>query len=123
MEEHVKDWMLYVALGVEIAAAILIAAAAVQAFGPALRALFARPPIQGAVRRIWLNFARWLVLALEFELAADIVRTAVSPSWTDIGELGAIALIRTFLNFFLERDLERVAEVDRAGRAEAASER
>jgi len=43
-------------------------------------------------------------------LAADIVRTAISQSWTDIGQLGAIAVIRTFLNYFLEKDVERYAE-------------
>ena len=43
---------------------------------------------------------------MEFELAADIIATVVSPTWDDIGELGAIAVIRTFLNYFLERDLE-----------------
>ena len=49
----------------------------------------------------------WLLLGLEFELAADIIGSIVSPSWKDIGELGAIAAIRTFLNYFLEKDLER----------------
>jgi uncharacterized membrane protein len=48
----------------------------------------------------------WIVLALEFALAADIVRTAIAPTWDDIGRLGAIALIRTALNYFLERDME-----------------
>ena len=40
------------------------------------------------------------------DLAADIISSVISPSWQDIGELGAIAVIRTFLNYFLERDLE-----------------
>ena len=48
----------------------------------------------------------WLLLGLEFELAADIIASVVSPTWQDIGELGAIAVIRTFLNYFLEKDLE-----------------
>ena len=48
----------------------------------------------------------WLLLGLEFELAADIIRSVISPTWQDIGELGAIAVIRTFLNYFLEKDLE-----------------
>jgi hypothetical protein len=43
---------------------------------------------------------------LEFALGADIVRTAIAPTWDDIGQLAAIAAIRTFLNFFLERDLD-----------------
>ena len=42
---------------------------------------------------------------LTFQLAADIVESAFSPSWDEIGRLAAIAVIRTFVNFFLERDL------------------
>jgi uncharacterized membrane protein len=59
------------------------------------------------VRRVaWLSLARWLLMGLEFMLAADIVRSAISPDWHAIGKLAAVAIIRTFLNFFLERDLE-----------------
>jgi uncharacterized membrane protein len=58
----------------------------------------------------------WLLLGLEFELAADIIGSVISPTWKDIGELGAIAVIRTFLNYFLEKDLE---QADRAGEAGA----
>jgi uncharacterized membrane protein len=61
----------------------------------------------GARKEIWRRLGTWLLLGLEFALAADIIRSVVSPSWRDIGELGAIALIRTFLNYFLEQDLER----------------
>ena len=50
------------------------------------------------------------MLGLEFELAADIVRSAISPNWKDIGMLGAIAAIRTFLNYFLERDIDKLAD-------------
>jgi uncharacterized membrane protein len=62
-------------------------------------------------RSIWLHFARWLLLGLEFALAADIVRTAVSPTWNDLGQLATIAAIRTFLNTFLERDIHDVREM------------
>jgi uncharacterized membrane protein len=53
----------------------------------------------------WLVFARWLVAALTFQLAADIVHTTVTPSWTEIGRVAAIALIRTFLTVALSHDL------------------
>jgi uncharacterized membrane protein len=61
----------------------------------------------GQRKEIWLGFAVWLLLGLEFELAADVIRTAVSPTWEQIGQLAAIGAIRTFLNYFLERDLEK----------------
>jgi uncharacterized membrane protein len=57
--------------------------------------------------RDWLRYARWLVAALTFQLAADIIETSVTTSWQTIGRLSAIAVIRTFLNYFLERDVER----------------
>jgi uncharacterized membrane protein len=65
-------------------------------------------------KAIWRRFGVWLLLGLEFVLAADIITSVISPTWQDIGELGAIAVIRTFLNYFLERDLEN---------AESAAER
>lgn len=54
---------------------------------------------------IRLNFGRWLSLALEFQLGADIANTTVAPSFEALGRLGAIAVIRTFLNYFLTKEL------------------
>jgi uncharacterized membrane protein len=65
-----------------------------------------------------VRFGVWLLLGLEFELGADIIRTAISPTWTQIGQLGAIAVIRTFLNHFLEEDLEKYQK--KAGQVELA---
>ena len=59
--------------------------------------------MQGRV--VWLKFATWILLALEFALAADIVRTAVAPTWEDITKLAVIATIRTMLNYFLAKDI------------------
>lgn len=53
-----------------------------------------------------LNFGSWLVLALEFQLAADILATTLAPNQTALIELALIAVIRTFLNYFLTRELE-----------------
>jgi uncharacterized membrane protein len=52
------------------------------------------------------TLARYLALALEFQLASDILETAISPEWQKIGELAAIAAIRTALNYFLTRELK-----------------
>lgn len=57
-----------------------------------------------AGRTIWLRFATWILLALEFALAADIARTAVAPTWEDITKLAVIAN-RTMLNYFLAKDI------------------
>jgi len=53
---------------------------------------------------IRLVFSRYLSLALEFQLASDILTTALKPSWQDLGKLAAIAAIRTALNYFLSRE-------------------
>ena len=49
---------------------------------------------------------QWLAVGLEFELAADILRTAVTPTWNNIEQLIAIAALRTGLNYFLEREID-----------------
>ena len=112
--ERIAAW---IALGVELAAAVLIAVGALEAIA-AVFTLGRRAPLIRK-RMVWIHFARWLVLALEFELAADIIRTAISPSWNDIGQLGAIAVIRTFLNYFLERDIRELGEAAEAAPAAA----
>ena len=64
---------------------------------------------QGERKEVWRRFGTWLLLGLEFALAADIMGSVVSPTWEEIGRLAAIAAIRTFLNYFLEKDLEQAA--------------
>ena len=57
-----------------------------------------------------LNFGMWLALALEFQLGADILATTIAPNFTSLGRLAAIALIRTFLNYFLNKELQEEYE-------------
>lgn len=112
MEELFKEIAARIALGVEVAAALIIAYAAIEAvvglFRPQARPDPRRPFL--AKRIIFVRFGVWLMLGLEFELAADVVRSAIAPNWDDIGQLAAIAVIRTFLNFFLGRDIEKFSE-------------
>lgn len=70
---------------------------------------FVRTALRGhpyAYNDVRLTLARYLAVALEFQLAADILSTAIAPTWDQIGKLGAIAVIRTGLNFFLSREME-----------------
>lgn len=107
METSFKAVAQGIAVGVEGAAALIIAYAALEALWGAAVAVIRGHSRKGLRKQAWLRFGVWLLLALEFELAADIVRTAVAPSWTDIGQLAAIAVIRTFLNHYLEKDLDQ----------------
>ncbi|MDI9271827.1 DUF1622 domain-containing protein [Stenotrophomonas sp. PFBMAA-4] len=99
----------WIALFLEGLSVLTIAIGSLDALLKMLPAVRIRLGSQGARRAAWLSLGRWLLLGLEFMLAADIVRTAISPDWNDIGQLAAIAVIRTFLNYFLERDLENAS--------------
>ena len=57
------------------------------------------------------SFGGWLIVALELQLGADIVGTIISPTREQLLELGVIALIRTFLNYFLGRELKEQTEI------------
>jgi uncharacterized membrane protein len=61
-------------------------------------------------RTVWLRYGRWLVAALTFQLGADIIETSIAPTWDDVGRLAVIAVIRTLLNFFLEKDIVELRE-------------
>jgi uncharacterized membrane protein len=90
----------------EAAAVIVVTFGSLEAFLKLILIAVTPKATHGERKSVWRRFGMWLLLGLEFELAADIIGSVVSPSWQDIGELGAIAVIRTFLNYFLERDLE-----------------
>lgn len=80
----------------------------------------------GSFTPIRLSFARYLTLALELQLAADILSTSVAPTWERIGKLASIAVIRTALNYFLSREMkdERAAEEPALkGRADVPDDR
>jgi uncharacterized membrane protein len=110
MESLLQSGAEHVALLLEAISILLITYGALEAAVRVLVPLFRRINTHGIRRAAWLGLARWLVLGLEFMLAADIVRTVINPDWTELGQLAATALIRTFLNYFLERDLEAAVE-------------
>lgn len=64
-------------------------------------------------RDVWLRYASWLIAGLTFQLAADILETSITTSWDAVGRIAVIAVVRTFLNYFLERDLAEMNEKQR----------
>ncbi|HVW56609.1 MAG TPA: DUF1622 domain-containing protein [Rhizobiaceae bacterium] len=94
---------------VDFIALIVIVYGSIEAFVQAIRVILS-PRSRSGFSRIWFRYGRWLVAGLTFQLAADIIETSTAPSWDDIGRLAAIAVVRTFLNYFLERDLGEVEE-------------
>jgi uncharacterized membrane protein len=108
--ELFKHWTLYLAAGIEASAAIVIGLAALEATVRALGLFIQRNSPPELKERVRLLLGRWLALALEFELAADILRTAIAPTWNEIGQLAAIVVLRTALNFFLQKEIDKASE-------------
>lgn len=116
-----KELTIWLASGVEGGAALVIGLAAVEAtlhslvlFVPRREPSHAAGSQQDAKEAVRLRLGRWLAVALEFELAADILRTAVAPTWNEIGQLAAIVVLRTVLNYFLQAEIDK-AEMRRTG--------
>lgn len=63
---------------------------------------------------IRIKLGSYLVLALEFFIAADIVRTIITPTWEGVGILGVIVAIRTVLSYFLTKDLKDYSKQEEA---------
>ena len=117
-----REWLVPITEGaatvIDAMALIVIAIGTVETFVRGLRLMLGSP--SGHERRdVWLRYARWLVAGLTFQLAADIIETSIRSDWDSIGHLAAIAVIRTFLNYFLERDLMEVREREAEQRSPA----
>lgn len=113
VEEHVRDVVDAVIPFVDAVGAVVIVVGVVVAFVTwALSEMRVRPV---RYERVRLTLGRYLALALEFQLGADILATAVSPSFDEIGKLGAIAAIRTALNYFLSREIAQESRVEEHG--------
>lgn len=105
----VSTWMLYLVAAIEVIAAVLIGFASLQCAVTAARLFLQRDASTAAKEEVRLRFGQWLSLAIEFELAADILRTTIAPSWDEIGKLAAIVVLRTVLNYFLQTEIRRAA--------------
>ena len=94
-------WLVVV---VEACGAAVIAVGALWAFGRFVLASVLRRDTLGFVT-VRLQLGRFLVLGLEFQVASDVLRTAVSPTFAQLGQLAVVAAIRTALNYFLSREI------------------
>jgi uncharacterized membrane protein len=108
-----REWLIlatnYSVTVIDWLALIMIVVGAIEAFLQGLWTMFSSA--SGHEKRdVWLRLGRWLVAGLTFQLAADVLETAVTTSWDEVARLAAIAAIRTFLNYFLERDIDAVQE-------------
>ena len=106
MEALLHEVARYIALTIQTVAILIVAIGSARAVLDGVRAAFAHH-VDGVERRaIWLRYARWLVAGLTFQLAADIVSTSFAPNWDEIGRLAVVAVVRTFLSYFLDLEME-----------------
>ena len=116
-EQVIVNLVLWLKLAVETTGAVIIGLGVFTSVYRFARALV--PPQFERYNEVRLSLARYLALALEFQLGADILSTAIAPSWDQILKLGAIAVIRTGLNYFLMREM-REERAARPGGSEVA---
>lgn len=109
-----REWLMlateYAILVIDAMALVVIAVATIEAFVGGMRLMLAGRASGHERHQVWLRYARALVAALTFQLAADILESAVAPDWESLGRLGAIAVIRTFLSYFLDKDMADIRE-------------
>ncbi|GIF62651.1 hypothetical protein Ais01nite_06860 [Asanoa ishikariensis] len=122
VEERVSDAVNVLVTIVEAGGAIIIGVGAAYAFGKLLW-LTVRDRDTASFVLVRLDLGRFLTLGLEFQLAGDILRTAISPSFSDIGQLAAIAAIRTALNWTLRREIDEERRQVAAGQRDDRSAR
>ena len=114
-EGTVQQSVQWLRLAVETTGAFIVALGIVIALWAFVRTFFRRrdPTVAAeGYNGVRLTLARYLALALEFQLGADILSTAIAPTWEAIGKLGAIAVIRTVLNYFLGKEMKEEARRD-----------
>jgi uncharacterized membrane protein len=105
MEELAKTITIYISHGLEIIAAAVIAAALIRLIIEYFQTLTkTKNGLSAMAARV--HFGSAVAVSLELLLGADVLATAVAPTWNEIGKLAAIATIRTVLNYFLEKELK-----------------
>jgi uncharacterized membrane protein len=118
VEELLREVVAVLVVVVEACGAAVIAVGALWAFVRFVWAGVRRSDTRAFVS-VRLTLGRFLALGLEFQLASDILTTAVAPTFEEIGKLAAIAAIRTALNYFLSREIaeerRQLAEEERSG--------
>lgn len=115
MEALLHEIARYVALVIEGIAIVIIAAGSARALLDFGRITIAMRRGHVEKRVVSLEYAHWLVAGLTFQLAADIVSTSFAPSWNEVGRLAAVAVIRTFLSYFLDREMDSTRRQQQAG--------
>ncbi len=101
-----------IAIVIDGAAAVIVGLATLEAIVRSVYT-YATKPEGSRIRSIqpirW-RLGHWLSLSLEFLIGSDIIRTAVNPTWIQLGQLGGIVVLRVVINYTLTRDIQDAVE-------------
>lgn len=114
MEELLHEAARDVAMVIEAIAILIITIGSVRAVIGVFTVMLARHASRMQKRTVWMDYARWLVAGMTFQLAADIVSTSQASGWDEVGRLAVIAAIRTFLSYYLDHEVENTRNVQEA---------
>jgi uncharacterized membrane protein len=120
MEALLHSIASHVAIAIQAIAIAIVAFGSARALVSIAKVAVAARPDESDQRAVWLDYARWLVAALTFQLAADIVGTSFAPTWDELGRLAVVAVMRTFLSYFLDREMEHAARLRAAAEGRTA---
>ena len=109
LEEYMVTIIEYVVPLVEACGALVIIAGVIRTFLQHLRRLFSSDPT--CVANMRLQLVESLVMGLEFQVAADVLKTAISPNWEHILVLAAVVALRGVLGYLLEREAHALTTV------------
>ena len=114
IETFIRDTIAFLVPFVELAGALVVLGGVGRSFYHFLRTFIKKADRHGlhtGPQRI--ESGQYIIMGLEFQVAADVLKTAISPNWNDIGLLAALIGLRSVLNYLLERDLHRIEQEER----------
>jgi uncharacterized membrane protein len=111
IEAFVSGFINYLTFGIDIIAGIIIGVAVVIAFILFLKNIRKTTNERTiGLETIRLVLARSLLLALDFEVGSDILKTILVPSVTELSILAVIVTVRIALSWSLSKELDRHTE-------------
>ncbi len=106
METILRPWITYLVAVVESCGALVITLEVARTVVLYLYGFFRRE--KQNIPQLRLQLGQSMVMGLEFQVAADILKTALSPQWNDILLLGALIVLRTVLNYLMEQEMAHI---------------
>ncbi len=111
MEDMIKHTVTYISYFAFFSAIVVISIGIIRAFLIYIKGIFMKNKSRTAIQESRLEIGHSFSLCLSFLIGASILKTTIAPTWTEIGQLASIVMIRTIMNYFLVRDVNKMEEV------------